>query len=476
MSYKILWYSIPALHDNTNGAAIHNKILLEALAARGMQVKVLNALVADDVSGLEIFKTFAKMLNDKAENPLLRFTDNKVEYFVAKTKGHLSQEVTNADQGRIFDFFIQLLEQFQPDVVMGYSGDIFSAYLRHEAQVRGIPVVYALCNGLHRSFGFADCDLVFAPSEATAKMYQEGDNIPVKAVGQFIDRQRIMATKRDEAHKDEIKYVTLVNPTPEKGLAIFVKLHEIFAEKHPEIPFLVVKSVGNYEQCMLRLHNADGTPYLKQNESTRENALAAQIKVAEHTNDMRLVYDITRAVVMPSVWHESWGCVATEAVFNGIPVLASKSGGLPEAVREGGILLDAPECTQRDFCCVPSNEEIAPWVEALERCLFEDWTEPCRKASEYNSLDHSVDRLMEYLEPIMKKGQETKRPLDKSYFFSERFMQRHKTAIEARQAAQAQAQVQTQAQGAVPQQPAGQPQQQSAVPAHNNKGSKKKKK
>ena len=36
MANKILWYSVPSLHDSSNGAAIHNKVLLEALAARGL--------------------------------------------------------------------------------------------------------------------------------------------------------------------------------------------------------------------------------------------------------------------------------------------------------------------------------------------------------------------------------------------------------------------------------------------------------
>ena len=445
MAYKILWYSIPALHDNSNGAAIHNKILLEGLAARGMQIKVLNALVADDPHGLEIFNRINAKIQSDPKTPFLQFTDRGVEYIVAKTKGHLAQDVTTADQGRIFDLFVQCLEKFQPDVVMGYSGDIFSAYLRREAQARGIPVVYALCNGLHRTFGFADCDLVFAPSEATAKLYRDGDGIDVKAVGQFINREQVTV----DPQKRDPKYITLVNPAPEKGLAIFVKLAQEFCKKHPEQRFLVVKSVGNYQQCLLKLHYADGTPFIKQGEPNP----IPMIDVAEHTDDIRLVYAITKAILTPSVWHESWGCVATEAVFNNIPVLSSKSGGLPEAVREGGILLDAPQSTQKDFNCVPSDEEIKPWVEALEQMLAKDWTEECTKASSYNDLNASIDRLMEHLEPLLQKGQQNKHPLDSSYFFSQKSMNARREAyakamphlLNGNQPAPAEAQAQAQA-------------------------------
>ena len=147
--------------------------------------------------------------------------------------------------------------------------------------------------------------------------------------------------------------------------------------------------------------------------------------------------------------------------MNGIPVLASKSGGLPEAVRDGGVLLDAPACTQRDYRCVPTDEEIAPWVEALERCLNEDWTERCAQSAEENSLDHSIDRLLSYIEPLMQKAQQEKRPLESSAYFSAKTVERRKAAyaeqakrLAEQQAAQAAQQAQ-QAQAA--QQQAAQP-------------------
>ena len=226
MAYKILWYSIPALHDNTNGAAIHSKIMLEALARRGIEVKVLNALVGDDVRGLAVFNRIAEQIPNAKSRKFFQFIDSGIEYFVANTKGHVSNDVTNGDQNIIFDLFVQLLDKFQPDLVMGYSGDVFSQYLRHEAHARGIAVAYALHNGLHRGFSFEDCDLVFTPSESSAAMYRDLDGVDVKSVGQFIDKARVLATRRDQ--KENIKYVTLVNPTPEKGMAIFTKLHEVF--------------------------------------------------------------------------------------------------------------------------------------------------------------------------------------------------------------------------------------------------------
>ena len=441
MAYKILWYSIPALHDNTNGAAIHSKIMLEALARRGIEIKVLNALVGDDVRGLEVFNRIGAQIGDTKERKVLQFTDSGVEYFVAKTQGHTEPTILVSDQNLVFDLYQQLLEKFQPDLIMGYSGDVFSTVLRREAQARGIPVVYVLHNGYHRGYGFVACDLVVAPSQICAQSYFEQDGIDVKAIGQFIDSERVLAQHRDQ--KDKIQYVTLVNPTPAKGIAIFVKLHEVFAQKHPEVPFLVVKSVGDYHQTLRQLHYPDSTPFVAEGQPCS----ADSIQVAEHTDEPRLIYDVSRVVVTPSLCFESWGCVASEAVMNGIPVLSTNSGGLPEAISGGGILLEPPESTKKDNLCLPTDEEIAPWVEALERCLNEDWTEACDQATEALGLEHSIDRLLGYIEPLMQKAQKQRDVFGQSAYFSDLCMKRRKQAFEQKAAQQQQAQAQAQHQG-----------------------------
>lgn len=65
----------------------------------------------------------------------------------------------------------------------------------------------------------------------------------------------------------------------------------------------------------------------------------------------------SRAVVVPSVSHEGAGKVVLEAYAAGVPVLASRAGGLPEVVQDGttGLLL-------------PPGDPVA-WERAAERLL-----------------------------------------------------------------------------------------------------------
>jgi glycosyltransferase involved in cell wall biosynthesis len=48
----------------------------------------------------------------------------------------------------------------------------------------------------------------------------------------------------------------------------------------------------------------------------------------------------------PSLWRESLGRVPIEAMANGIPVLASDRGALPETLRDAGFVFTIPDrCT-----------------------------------------------------------------------------------------------------------------------------------
>ena len=77
---------------------------------------------------------------------------------------------------------------------------------------------------------------------------------------------------------------------------------------------------------------------------------------------------------MPSLWNESFGRVAAEAMLNGIPVLASNRGALPETIGDAGYLFDIPARYTPETRELPTPEEVEPWVETIIR-LWDDPTE-----------------------------------------------------------------------------------------------------
>lgn len=116
--------------------------------------------------------------------------------------------------------------------------------------------------------------------------------------------------------------VTMVNPHAVKGLDTLLAI----AGRLPDVRFLLQES-------------------WKLDSRARENlderlAVLPNVTFAPRVSDMREVYRRTRLLIAPSRWEEGFGMVALEAASCGIPVIASRRGGLPEAVGDGGVLID----------------------------------------------------------------------------------------------------------------------------------------
>ena len=79
----------------------------------------------------------------------------------------------------------------------------------------------------------------------------------------------------------------------------------------------------------------------------------------------------TRILVVPSLGHCRFDRSVAEAMINGIPVVVSNRGALPETVGEAGLVLDIPTCYQHDSTQIPRADEISPWVEVIVR-LWDD--------------------------------------------------------------------------------------------------------
>ena len=97
------------------------------------------------------------------------------------------------------------------------------------------------------------------------------------------------------------------------------------------------------------------------------------VTIKPDTPDAQQFLAATKILLMPSLM-ENAGVVAMEAMFNGVPVVASNRGGLPETVGNASILLDIPARYTQETRDIPTAEEVEPWVESIIR-LWDDTAE-----------------------------------------------------------------------------------------------------
>jgi glycosyltransferase involved in cell wall biosynthesis len=245
-----------------------------------------------------------------------------------------------------------VLDDFQPNVLLTYGGHWQASHLMARARRRGIPVVFALHNFEYRAARlFQDASAFLVPSRFCAEHYRRTLGLDCTAIPSPLAWPRVRC-ERDPAKQ----YVTFVNPQPNKGVFVFARIAHELAVRRPDIPLLIVEGRG-------------GVDWLGRGDLDLSGL--KNLNVMANTPDPRDFYRVSRLLLMPSLWRESFGRVAAEAMINGIPVLASRRGALPEVLRDAGLLFDIPERYTPESQLVPTAEEAAPWVESVIR-LWDD--------------------------------------------------------------------------------------------------------
>ena len=212
---------------------------------------------------------------------------------------------------------VDLSKKVSPDVIVVMGGAVVPVV--QAAKVTGVPTVVQVHDieyYWHKGDFSEVGDLpVVANSEFTAKSYETDFGVKAEVVYPFMpfDGYRVESSR---------KYVTFINPIFRKGLILASQI----ASLCPELEF---EFVGNLP------------PEQEISESGWNGELPKNVKLTGFTNDMREIYGRSKVLLVPSQWNETYGRVINEAQVSGIPALVSNRGGIPEAVADGGIILEA---------------------------------------------------------------------------------------------------------------------------------------
>lgn len=293
--------TVPHLPQEVGGGLSNTDALCHALMSRGHEVMVL---CRDRTGGIARLMPWTK--KDGLGYPVVRADD----------------PLSAVDK---------ICRSFRPDIAVVQFGEI--AGLVKAFKAAGVPVVAYLHDCASVEQVERGADAYAACSNVVAAVLHERIGVDATVLPVLIDPQAYRVDQPGDC-------VTLVNPIPRKGVEIAFEL----AARRPEIPFQFV------EAWHLRTRVRT---YLQQRASHHGN-----VRLLPPVTDMRPIYARTRVILAPSLCQEAWGRIISEAQVSGIPALASDSGGLPQAVGDGGVV-------------VPRDASIAEWSAALDRLWFD---------------------------------------------------------------------------------------------------------
>lgn len=339
----------PYLPQMYGGAQASTHELVQRLSARGHTVGVLSGLTGEGWLGLR-----SRLLLKLARRGYV--SDESLGYLVFRA--WFAQDVVH----RVVTDFKADVAIFQSRLPVPLAQSIDRNTTRTFIYLRNVET-----EDLGGSLEQVPNTGFIANSHFTAQRFAETQGISADVIHPMIEAEKYRVSSTGEN-------VTFINPHPNKGVDIALKV----AEACPEIPFVFVRGWGLSPEQEADLQN---------NLSRLSN-----VTLRASTDDMRSVYKNANIVLAPSQWEEAFGRIAAEAQVSGIPVVASKIGGLPEAVGPGGILLepDAP---------------VGDWVAAVRGLWCDDqiYSKLSKLALEYSKRpemnpERQIDRLVEVLD------------------------------------------------------------------------------
>ena len=383
-------------YPSMGGGDKSNRLLMEALAARGHRVRVVARV---EKFGLPAHE---RLLGELATRRIA--VDNtdagRVKFVWRAVEVHA---LTLDPQLR--GYFEAQIAEFDPDVIVTSTDDPGQLLLEIALRAPRARVVHLVRATIAVPFG-PDSSMV---SAARTEALRRADG--VVGVSEYVVRYVREFGGMDAIHvpialmepgefpytgRFENPYVSMVNPCAVKGISIFLAL----AERMPQVQFAAVPVWGTNagDMAALRRH--------------------ANITVLAPVENIDELLSRTRIMLVPSLWAEARSRMIPEAMLRGVPVLASNIGGIPEAKLGVDYLLPVYPITHYkpavDENMVPvadvPEQDIGPWHAALERLVtdgehYRELSVASRKAALDYVASVNVLPFEAYLESLMRMPQ-----------------------------------------------------------------------
>jgi spore coat protein SA len=285
---------------------------------------------------------------------------------------------------------VRVLENLQPDLVFINDRPQYIRYLRRHVPPGRLLFFMRGEMGESRRFLYL-VDGIVVNSQGIADYAREllgGKPVPIYWMPNSLgDEFPVPPPPLDRFHRREKRILYAGRIIPVKGVLELVEAFALVYREIPESRLFLYGASDNFRR--------DGplTPYERQvrGRAARLPAGTVQFMGYVPNQEMGAHYVQADVAVFPSIWKESFGMVALEAMRCGTPVVASRRPGFEEVVIPGetGLLVDDPT-------------DIPALAEAILRVLRDpDLARRMGEAGYRHSLEYTpekaVKRLMEII-------------------------------------------------------------------------------
>jgi glycosyltransferase involved in cell wall biosynthesis len=365
---KILWAYPYYLFNRVDGGAISVINLLEGLAELGHSILVVGLRIGE-----------GDELKDKT---VFSQQHGKISIISMALSENDKNKMTNEEANKWLGLYMSTLNVYAPDLVMSLGGESLDMHVYAYAKFNKIKnAAFVINTNFKGNYWHRDVDYFFTDSLSTANHYKELLNIDCIPVGVFVSRNR-----RNLDLGINRNYVTFINSIPSKGSILVAQIIIKLSKKRPDIKFRVISSRGKTEDS-----------FAQAGETNIQNL--NNIEILESYSDLSVALNQTRLLLAPSLAKESYGMVVTEAKYNNIPSIVTNIGGLPEAVGNGGDVIDIPlELFNPPYESLASEDVLEIFSDLIIKYFDnQDYynlkVEHCRKESEVLTYENQIENF-----------------------------------------------------------------------------------
>jgi hypothetical protein len=284
------------------------------------------------------------------EGGIWRIQSRGVSYELVDTSGVAASDWAK-DYGELYDYlFDQALAHFRPNILFTYGGHESDVARQKRARIAGVRVVFCLFNtGYRTRRAFDHVDAVVTPSRFLSKYYFDLIGLSSNVLTTPIIPEDVVAARREPI------YLTMVNPSLDKGLMVLLGLVQILRSRSPRVLIEVYLSRAR-------------SYFLKRIGALVGFDLLSQPNVVIHTSAQTpsLIYWQARVLLVPSLGPDAAPRVIAEAQVNGVVPICSGRGGTEEMCAEGGFTITLPDDLDSHSLNIPTEETLAPWCDLID--------------------------------------------------------------------------------------------------------------